>query len=189
MQLILASQSPRRRQLISSLGFPVSFADINADERIGSDVPIHLVAQTIAQQKAAGCPEGLLTEGGTLVTADTIVAIDNQKLGKPHDKKEAMDMLHRLSGRPHKVYTGVCLKQNGWQTAFTETTTVYFRHLEQAEIDYYIDTYKPFDKAGAYGIQEWIGMVGIERIDGDYYNVMGLPLCRLYAELKKMPNQ
>ena len=118
-----------------------------------------------------------------LVTADTVVVLGNQLLGKPHSREEASDMLHNLSGRAHQVYTGVCLRSAERSIAFTEGTDVHFRQLTDDEIDYYIDVYKPYDKAGAYGIQEWIGMIGIERIEGCYYNVMGLPLARLYREL------
>lgn len=119
-----------------------------------------------------------------VVTADTVVVLDDQVLGKPHSHDEASAMLHQLSGRVHQVYTGVCLRSPQRTLSFTERTDVHFRPLSDKEILYYIDTFKPYDKAGAYGIQEWIGMIGIERIEGCYYNVMGLPLTRLYRELQ-----
>ena len=186
MRLILASKSPRRRQLISELGFEVTIADISVDETIDPSTPIHLVAENIAQRKAEAYPVEQMKDDEVLVTADTIVAIDGLKLGKPHDRSEAIAMLQRLAGRCHQVYSGVCLRSRTASKSFTETTDVYFRTLQQSEIEHYVDTYRPFDKAGAYGIQEWIGMVGIERIDGDYYNVVGLPLFALYRALKEM---
>jgi septum formation protein len=114
------------------------------------------------------------------------VVLGNQVLGKPHSHEEAAKMLHSLSGRVHQVYTGVCLRSAERSVAFTERTDVHFRQMSDSEIEYYIDHYKPYDKAGAYGIQEWIGMVGIERIEGCYYNVMGLPVARLYRELMSL---
>ena len=185
MHLILASQSPRRRQLLSDLGLPLSFVDITTDETIDEATPIHLMAETIARRKASAYDSTLLDTDQTLITADTIVVSDNQKMGKPHDRDEALMMLRHLSGKSHTVYTGVCLKQHDRTTSFTEATQVHFRRLDDKEIAYYIDHYAPYDKAGAYGIQEWIGMIGIESIDGDYYNVMGLPLCHLYKVLKE----
>ncbi|MBR1792572.1 MAG: septum formation protein Maf [Bacteroidales bacterium] len=185
MQLILASKSPRRRQLLASLGFPVTYADISVDETLEDDVPIALAAETIARRKTEGYNAALLQKDQVLITADTLVIADGQRLGKPKDRNDAIGMLHRLSGQAHIVYTGVCLRHKDWQTSFTEATMVHFRHIAEEEIIHYVDTYKPYDKAGAYGIQEWIGMIGIDRIEGDYYNVMGLPLCRLYSEIRK----
>lgn len=121
-----------------------------------------------------------------LITADTIVTIDGEILGKPHDAAEAHAMLRKLSGRTHKVITGVCLIMAQKQRSFSDITTVTFREISDEEIDYYISHYKPFDKAGAYGIQEWIGYVGITSIQGSFYNVMGLPVERVYEEIKKM---
>lgn len=183
MRLILASKSPRRRQLISQLGFDVTITDLSVDETIDPATPIAMVAETIARRKASAYPVASLAADEVLVTADTVVALDGQKLGKPQDRNEAILMLQRLSGRGHQVYSGVCLCDGEVSRSFTETTDVYFRNLRHEEIEHYVDTYRPFDKAGAYGIQEWIGMVGIERIDGDYYNVVGLPLFALYREL------
>lgn len=121
-----------------------------------------------------------------LITADTIVILNDQVLNKPNDREEAIEMLQKLSSNKHTVLTGVCLLLNNQYHTFYSTTDVYFKKLSASEIEYYVETYKPFDKAGAYGIQEWIGYIGIERINGSYFNVMGLPLQRLYEELKKI---
>lgn len=183
-EIILASKSPRRQQLIATLGWPVKVVSIDVDERLEKPVPAHQVAETLARLKASAYDQ--LKQGQMLVTADTVVVHDGKVMGKPHDKKEAKEMLNALSGDAHHVYTGVCLKTTGKTLSFTEDTTVHFKQLTQQEIDYYIDTYKPFDKAGSYGIQEWIGMIGIERIEGCYYNVMGLPTARLYSEAQSL---
>ena len=185
MQLLLASKSPRRRELLSSLGFPLRIVDVDVEETIGSEIPASEVAEQLAILKSGGYNSQLLVNGDILVTADTVVVCDKQVMGKPHSRQEAYEMLQSLSGREHQVYTGVCLRSKDLQISFAEKTDVWFRNLSEEEIFYYIDTYKPFDKAGAYGIQEWIGMVGIERIEGCYYNVMGLPVARLCKELTK----
>lgn len=185
MQLLLASKSPRRRELLSSLGFPLRIVDVDVEETIGSEIPASEVAEQLAILKSGGYNSQLLVNGDILVTADTVVVCDKQVMGKPHSRQEAYEMIQSLSGREHQVYTGVCLRSKDFQISFAEKTDVWFRNLSEEEIFYYIDTYKPFDKAGAYGIQEWIGMVGIERIEGCYYNVMGLPVARLCKELTK----
>ena len=182
MQLLLASKSPRRRELLGRLGFPLSFVDVEVEEKVPESLPAEQVAEVLACMKADGYT-GKLSQGQVLVTADTVVVLGGHVLGKPHNRVEAVDMLEQLSGQVHQVYTGVCLRSADSKVAFTERTDVHFRQLNENEINYYIDRYKPFDKAGAYGIQEWIGMVGIERIEGCYYNVMGLPVARLYHEL------
>ena len=185
MQLLLASKSPRRRELLGRLGIPLTIVDVDVDERVPASLPVEQVAEALARLKAEGYT-ATLADGEVLVTADTVVVLGNQVLGKPHSREDAADMLHRLSGQVHQVYTGVCLRSANRCVAFTERTDVHFRTLTDEEVDYYIDVYKPFDKAGAYGIQEWIGMVGIERIEGCYYNVMGLPVARLYRELMSL---
>ncbi|MBO4599279.1 MAG: septum formation protein Maf [Bacteroidales bacterium] len=185
MQLLLASKSPRRRELLGQLGIPLAIVDVEVEERVSDPLPASQVAESLARLKAEAYKDDLV-EGQVLVTADTVVVLGNSVLGKPHDHEEAAEMLRRLSGKAHQVYTGVCLRTARKIVCFTECTDVHFRPLSSAEIDYYIDTYKPYDKAGAYGIQEWIGMVGIERIEGCYYNVMGLPLARLYRELMSL---
>ena len=195
MKLLLASKSPRRRQLLSQLGYPVEFVDIDVDEHVPDGTPASHMAELLAIRKAAAIDFSIFnfqfSISDVLVTADTVVVLDDRPLGKPASRQQAIDMLHALSGRHHSVYTGVCLrpllttKHLTLNTDhFSERTDVHFRPLTDDEIIHYVDTYHPFDKAGAYGIQEWIGMVGITRIDGCYYNVMGLPLATLYSHLQ-----
>lgn len=185
MKLLLASKSPRRRELIASLGLEVEYVAIHVDEHLDVLVPASEMALHIARKKANSYPIQSLPSDTILVTADTTVVLGNDVLGKPATRAEAVGMLHRLSGKRHTVFTGVCLRSSSAEDSFSESTGVYFRDLTDKEIEYYVDTYHPYDKAGAYGIQEWIGMVGIERIEGCYYNVMGLPVARLYDRLTK----
>lgn len=187
MRLLLASKSPRRQQLLAELGYPVEIVSVDVDEHVGPDIPAAEVAEYLARRKAAAFPVDSLAADEVLVTADTTVVLDRTVLGKPADREAAVNILHSLSGRAHHVYTGVCLHTTQGRVSFTEATTVHFASLTDGEIAYYIDKYKPYDKAGAYGIQEWIGMVGVSRIEGCYYNVMGLPVARLYKELKALP--
>lgn len=186
MKLLLASKSPRRRQLLAELGFPVDIVSVDIDEHVDIPLPADQVAEHLACRKSDAFPCDRLADDEVLVTADTVVVLDGTVLGKPASHEEASAMLHSLSGRSHEVYTGVCLRTRCLRRSFTERTTVHFSPLTDAEIDYYIDHYRPYDKAGAYGIQEWIGMVGISHIEGCYYNVMGLPVARLYAALKEI---
>lgn len=161
----------------------MEIVSIDVDESINIDIPANQIAEILAQRKSEAYPSTRLLDNEILITADTIVVLDGKKLGKPQTRDEAVSMLNALSGKMHHVYTGVCLKTNQRLQAFTEQTSVHFKTLSQKEIDYYIDHFHPLDKAGAYGIQEWIGMIGIQRIEGCYYNVMGLPLARLYKEI------
>ena len=184
MKLLLASKSPRRRQLLAELGIPIEIVSVDVDEHIDTPLPAPQVAEYLACRKSDAFPIAHLADDEVLVTADTVVVLDGHVLGKPADRAEAVAMLQSLSGCSPEVYTGVCLRSNREKRSFTEQTTVHFTTLTADEINYYIDHYRPFDKAGAYGIQEWIGMVGVCRIDGCYYNVMGLPVARLYASLK-----
>lgn len=186
MKLLLASKSPRRRLLLSQLGYPIDYITIDADEHLDSPLPAAEVAEYLARRKAAACPLENIKDNEVLVTADTVVVHNGHVLGKPAGRNEAMAMLRSLSGDRHTVYTGVCLRSATTETSFTESTDVFFRQLSEADIAYYVDTYRPYDKAGAYGIQEWIGMVGVSRIEGCYYNVMGLPVARLYERLNCM---
>lgn len=183
MKLLLASKLPRRRQLLAETGLPVECVSIDVDEHIDSPLPPADVAEHLARRKAAAFPQDKIGDDCILVAADTTVVLDGHVMGKPANRDEALAMLHSLAGRQHTVYTGVCLRSHNDEVSFTESTEVHFRQLTDEEIAHYVDTYKPYDKAGAYGIQEWIGMVGIERIEGCYYNVMGLPVARLYETL------
>lgn len=183
--ILLASKSPRRRELIASLGLEYSIVDINVNEHIDVLPPASQVAQLLAERKSQGYAVPLQL-GQVLLTADTVVVHNDKVLGKPHTREAATAMLEDLSGDVHQVYTGVCLRSQKESVSFTECTHVRFRPLSAEMIAYYIDNYKPYDKAGAYGIQEWIGMVGVESIEGCFYNVMGLPVGRLYEALKQL---
>lgn len=184
-RLLLASQSPRRRELLAGCGLPFVLAPkYDCAERYPADLPSGEVAGYLSQLKSRAYPEPL-AEGDILLTADTVVIVENRVLGKPHSRAEAVQMLQALSGRSHTVVTGVTLRDAGRIRTFSVATQVWFRALTAAEIDHYVTAYKPFDKAGSYGVQEWIGYVGIERIDGSFYNVMGLPVQKVYTELEK----
>jgi septum formation protein len=184
-RLILASQSPRRRQLLSDAGLEFTLADrFECDETFPQDMPAEDVAEYLSRLKSEAYPEPL-AEGDILLTADTVVIADNRVLGKPSDRAEAIEMISLLSGCDHEVITGCTLRTATRQRSFSVRSKVHFRALDREEIEYYVDCYRPFDKAGAYGIQEWIGYVGIEGIEGSFYNVMGLPVQRLYSILKE----
>ena len=179
---ILASKSPRRQMLLRSLGINFKVKIKEVDEFYpqgmpGTEIPVYL-----AKLKALPF-SGELTENDLLITADTVVWLDNKVLGKPSDKEEAVEMLQLLSGKEHQVISGVCLTSTRNQKTFYSVSVVNFRELALQEIEYYIETCKPFDKAGAYGIQEWIGYIGITHIEGSFYNVMGLPVQQLYSEI------
>jgi septum formation protein len=171
--IILASNSPRRRELMSGLG-------IDFEVKVLPD--IEEIAQYIAKEKADAYRQ-MMKENDLIITADTIVVLDGEVMGKPADAAEAVSMLHKLSGHVHQVITGVCLTTCEGQRQFSVTTDVTFKKLSDEEIDYYVSTYRPFDKAGAYGIQEWIGYIGVTGLHGSYFNVMGLPIQRIYQEL------
>lgn len=182
-RLILASQSPRRRQLLADAGLEFTLAPrFECEESFPDDLSAADVAEYLSNLKSEAYPEQL-AERDILLTADTVVIACGRILGKPADREEAIEMIEMLSGHEHEVVTGVTLRSAERIRRFSVTSKVYFRTLAQEEIEYYVDTYKPFDKAGSYGIQEWIGYVGIERIEGSFYNVMGLPVQRLYCEL------
>ncbi len=186
MRLLLASKSPRRRQLLSELGFPIEFISLDVDEHVAPDLPAAHVAEHLACRKAMACPADRIGNDEVLIAADTVVVHRDRVMGKPANRDEALAMLRDLQGDSHEVYTGVCLRSRSRQVSFTEKTVVTFRQLGERELEYYVDHYRPFDKAGAYGIQEWIGMVGVSGIQGCYYNVMGLPVAHVYAELMKL---
>ena len=181
MPLILSSNSPRRKELLAGLDIPFEVRVIeDIDESYPDNLPAGEIAEYIAQKKAAAYEVG---NDEVLITADTIVVLDDQILGKPADAEEAKQMLRSLSGKTHHVITGVCLKSRDQQHHFSVISEVTFKTLAEEEIRYYVETYKPFDKAGAYGIQEWIGYIGVTGLSGSYFNVMGLPVQRIYEEL------
>lgn len=210
MNIILGSQSPRRRELMAGLDIPFTSITIDADESYPADLQAGDIPLYISRAKARAYEDKLL-ENDLLITSDTIVWLNGQMLGKPKDKAEAKQMLMQLSGQTHQVYTAVCFT---WRTPLTNTTTlnhskqlyttlnnstppytilshslvdctnVTFRTLTPQEIDYYVEKYLPLDKAGAYGVQEWIGYVGVTRMEGSYFNVMGFPIGRIYQWLK-----
>lgn len=179
--IILATNSPRRKELLTQLGIPFEVRSKEIDESYPKSFRPEAVAVYIAEKKANSFLESLKDE--LLIAADTIVSVEDEIFGKPKDAHEAKMMLRKLSGKPHEVITGVALLYMQKIYSFYEKTTVHFKELTNAEIEYYIKEYQPFDKAGAYGIQEWIGMVGVTGIEGSYNNVVGLPTARLYHEI------
>ena len=185
-KVILASGSPRRRELMAGLGVNYEgriLPDVDEsypDTLQGEEIPLY-----IAKEKAdAYIP--MMQPNELIITADTIVWLDGKVLGKPRDREDALQMLRTMSGRTHEVFTGVCITTTDWQRSFTAQTEVRFATLSEDEIIYYVDNFKPMDKAGAYGVQEWIGFIGVENISGSYYNIMGLPVQKLYRELLKV---
>lgn len=187
-RLLLASQSPRRRELITGCGLPYELAPkYDCEERYPAELAAEEVPLYLSQLKSRAYPEPL-GERDILLTADTVVVLDGEVLGKPRDREDALRMLRRLAGRRHTVVSGVTLRSRERMCTFDARTSVWLRDLTDEEIAYYVDTYHPFDKAGSYGIQEWIGYVAIERIEGSFYNVMGLPIQKLYTELNKFLN-
>ena len=187
-KLILASASPRRQQLMKDAGFTFEVRLKNVEEKYPQELHLENVPEYLSKVKASAFREELKADE-VLITADTVVCIHDRILGKPADRKEAISMLQELSGNRHLVVTGVSVTTRTEQLSFSSRTDVFFKHLSNEEIEFYVDTYKPFDKAGAYGIQEWIGYIGIERIEGSFYNVMGLPIQKLYETLRKLQFQ
>jgi septum formation protein len=183
IKLILASNSPRRQQLLKEAGINFLIKTKNIPEEYPPSFPLAEVAVYLAKLKAQAFLNDISDE--TIITADTIVLVDNKILGKPTDENDAVKMLEILSGKMHKVITGVCICNKQKEVIFDDTTEVYFKKLISEDIKNYVQKYKPLDKAGAYGIQEWIGLVGVEKIVGSYFNVMGLPIHRVVEELKK----
>jgi septum formation protein len=182
-KIILVSHSPRRRQLLEQLGLEFSVGESTVGEDYpatlrGEEIPVYL-----SRQKARHCPT-VMDANSLIIAADTLVWLDDRPLGKPGSEEEARAMLRDLSGKEHHVITGVCVRTQSSEIAFSADTTVGFADLTDDEIDYYIRRCHPLDKAGAYGIQEWIGMIGVRYINGSFYNVMGLPVHRLYNVLK-----
>lgn len=182
--IILASQSPRRKELLSSLQIPFTvFTLPNIDENYPDDLAVLEVAEYLSNKKASAYKD-ILKENTLLITADTIVCNQSTVFGKPKDQQDAQGILETLSGKTHQVITGVTIATQDKNTSFSAVTEVTFAQLTKSVIDYYITNFKPYDKAGAYGIQEWIGHIGVESIQGSYFNVMGLPVQKLYSVLK-----
>jgi len=179
--IILASQSPRRKELLELLDLNFTVEVREVDEVFPESLDVTKVAEYLANLKAAAFTN--IPSDTVVITADTVVVLDEQILGKPKDKAEAVKMLESLSNRNHKVITGVCIKSKDQTMSFSNTTKVFFKELTSSEIEYYIENYKPFDKAGSYGIQEWIGAIGITKIEGSYFNVVGLPIQELNERL------
>jgi len=182
--ITLGSQSPRRKELFAGLNLPFLVEVREIDESFSSELAALEVPEYLAVLKSIPFKSDF-QDNGLLITADTIVLIDGNILGKPLDYEHAFAMLKQLSGKKHVVITGVCLTSKTKQITFADHTDVYFKDLSDEEIDYYLTHYQPYDKAGSYGVQEWIGYVAIEKIEGSYFNVMGLPIQRLYEELLK----
>lgn len=184
--IILASNSPRRKELLAGLGIKFEvrvLSDIDESYPAGKlrteEIPVYIAAEKAEANRKCMGPDDLV------ITADTVVVVDGDVLGKPRDAEDARGMLERISGRTHQVITGVCLTGKDRQSRFSVSTDVTFKALTREEIDYYVSVYRPFDKAGAYGIQEWIGYIGVTKLSGSYFNVMGLPVQRIYNELLK----
>ena len=182
--ILLASKSPRRKELLSGLNISFEVVTLEVEELFPEKLPMEEIPVYLAKLKAE--PFNAQMDGNILViTADTIVWIDGEVLGKPLDHLHAEGMLRKLSGRKHTVVTGVCLTSKTKQVAFSSSTDVWFKELSAEEIEYYLSLYHPYDKAGSYGVQEWIGYIAIDKIEGSYFNVMGLPVQRLYEELRR----
>ena len=185
-QIILASNSPRRKELMSGLGVDFVVRTLpDVDESYPADLAGAAIPEYISRKKADAY-RSIMQPGELLITADTIVWLDGKVLGKPEGREGAVEMLRSLSGKSHQVFTGVCLTTTEWQKSFTAASDVEFDVLSEEEIRYYVDKYQPMDKAGAYGVQEWIGYIGVKSISGSFYNIMGLPIQKLYGELKKL---
>ncbi len=183
LTIILGSASPRRKELLSAIGLEFSIQTTNQKEGYPTNLKDHEIAEFLAKQKAKFLSENL-SKIDLLITADTIVSFKGELLNKPKNKEQAFNTLSKLSGNTHKVITGVCLKNHKKEIAFSAITLVTFKQLTKKEINFYINNFNPFDKAGAYGIQDWIGKIGIKSIEGSYSNVVGLPTTEVYQHLK-----
>lgn len=186
INIILGSQSPRRRELMAGLDIPFTCVTIDADESYPADLKAGDIPMYISRAKARAYAS-FLKENDLLITSDTIVWLNGEMLGKPQDEADAKLMLSRLSGQTHEVYTAVCFAdKNGELETWVDCTKVTFSTLSEEDIDYYVSKYRPLDKAGAYGVQEWIGYVGVTKMEGSYFNVMGFPISRVYATLREL---
>ena len=183
-KIILASNSPRRKELLAGLDLQFEVRVLQGiDESYPADLPTQKIAEFISKKKADAYVE-TMADDELVITADTVVILGDEVMGKPHDEADAKRMLGELSGQTHQVATGVTLSTRQRQMSFSVVTNVTFKQLSADEIDYYVRTYQPMDKAGAYGIQEWIGYIGVTALEGSYFNVMGLPVQRIYEALK-----
>ena len=183
-KIILGSASPRRRELLAGLDLEFTVDTGNTfDEVYDADIPAEDIPAVLSKGKSFGFHREL-DQNEVLITSDTLVLCGDRVMGKPHSREEAIDMLKTLSGRDHKVITAITIRDNTKCRTSSDTAIVHLKSLTDNEIDYYVDVYKPFDKAGAYGIQEWIGYIGIDRIDGSYFTIMGLPVHLVYSELQ-----
>ena len=187
-KIILASQSPRRKQLLEWAEVPFEIVIKETEESYPGGLKVDEVAVHIARNKALAVQD-IVVPGSVILAADTIVVLNERIIGKPKSREDALSILHDLSGNKHAVITGVVIRQHEKEIAFADTTDVYFNELTHGQIEFYVDKYKPFDKAGAYAIQEWIGVIGIKSVNGDFYNVMGLPVSRVVRELTKFQRE
>jgi septum formation protein len=187
MNIILGSSSPRRKELLAAMGFEFRTMSPDIDESFSDEMPVENVPAFLAESKANALVD-LLEKDDLLICSDTVVLLKNKILGKPNDREDAISILQQLSGNTHAVITGVALKSVTKTKVFSVKTEVKFINLSQSQIEFYIDSYHPFDKAGSYGIQDWIGLIGVEKIEGSYTNVMGLPTCELYQEIINFRN-
>ena len=186
-KVILASGSPRRKELMQMLGINFTVSTKSIDEIYPNTIEASHVSEYLAELKTgAFVDESMADDSLIVITADTTVVVGNEILGKPKNREDAIAMLSKLSGQRHSVYTGVCILKNGCRHSFTAQTDVWFRTLLSSEIEYYVDNFRPYDKAGAYAVQEWIGAAAISRMEGSYYNVVGLPTQMLYVKLSEI---
>ncbi len=185
-KIILASNSPRRKELLGGLDIPFEVITINGlDESFSEDLKGEEIPLFLSEKKSEAYSEFWSKPETIVITADTIVWMNDKVLGKPKSKEEALEMLRSMSGKSHYVYTGVCVRSAEKKVSFVCSSEVRFANLDESEIEYYVDKYQPYDKAGSYGVQEWIGYIGVEHINGSFYNIMGLPIQRLYTVMKK----
>lgn len=182
--IILASKSPRRQELLKGIGLNFNVLTKDVDESYPSRLSVYEVAPYLSLKKAKAFEDAELPDNYMIITADTIVVVGDEILGKPKDKENACEMLLKLSGKKHSVITGVTIRTKDRTKTFSAVSNVVFEKLDSEEINYYVDNLKPFDKAGSYGIQEWIGYIGVSAVEGSYFNVMGLPTQKLYTVLK-----
>ncbi len=183
--IVLASKSPRRQELLKGIGVDFTVLTKGIDENYPARLPLIDVAPFLSLKKAKAFEEAELPENYMVITADTVVIVENEILGKPKDRNDAIRMIHMLSGKVHKVVTGVTVHTKEMTKTFSVISKVTFENLENQEVEYYVDNYRPYDKAGAYGVQEWIGYCGVCNVEGSYFNVMGLPTQKLYKVLKE----